>query len=201
MRPSRLAAVAGLAIALTLSAQPGLAADNAVAVVTQFSDKTLQIINDPQIPASDRERRFHALVDEYFDIPWIARFVMGRYWQAASEDERRQFTEAFEDHMVRAYVARFRDYSGETFRVMPARREDETGTIVPAEIRRPGNQPRVVLDWRVQKGPAGLRIRDVSIDGISMALTYRDEMAAVIQRSNGQVAILITALRDKSGDE
>src|SRR6185437_8392266 len=146
---------------------------------------------DPLIGESDRERDFRALVDEYFDFPAIASFVLGRYWKTASEDERRQFTAAFEDHMVRAYVVRFSDYKGEKFRVMPARQEGDSGTIVPAEIQRPGGLPSVVLDWKVQ----GLRIRDVSVSGVSMALTYRDEFASVVQNNNGQVAALTAALR------
>jgi phospholipid transport system substrate-binding protein len=201
MRLSRLAAAAGLAVALTVGAPPGRAADDAVALVAQFCDKTLQIISDPQIAAADRERRLHALVDEAFDFPAIARFVLGRYWPTASEGEREQFTAAFEDHMVRAYVTRFSDYSGEKFRVMAARPESDGATIVPVEILRPGGQPPVVLSWKVQRASAGLRIRDVSISGASMAVTYREEFASVVQHSNGKVAVLIAALRAKSGDE
>jgi phospholipid transport system substrate-binding protein len=201
MRLSRLASAAGLAIALTEGALPGLAADDAVAVVTQVCDKTLEIISDPRIAAADRERHFHALVDEYFDFPAIARFVLGRYWQTASEDQRAQFTAAFENHMVHAYVVRFGAYSGEKFRVTAARAENDGSTIVPVEILRPGSQPPVVLNWKLQGATAGLRIRDVSISGVSMAVTYRDEFAAVVQRSNGQVAVLIAALREKSGDK
>ena len=189
------ACAAGFALALTVWAPSGLAADNAVALVTQFGDKTIRIFRDPLTEGPGRERQFHALVDEYFDFPAIAKFVLGRYWKTASEDERRQFTAAFEDHMVRAYVARFGDYRGEKFKVMPARPEGDSGTIVPAEIQRPGGQPSMVLEWRVEGAAAGLRIRDVSVSGVSMALTYRDEFASVVQRNDGHVAALTAALR------
>ncbi len=181
----------GLAVVLTVWAPSGFAADNAVALVTHFGDKTIRIFKDPLTGARDRERDFHALVDEYFDFPAIASFVLGRYWKTASEDERQQFTAAFEDHMVRAYVVRFSDYKGEKFKVMPPRLEGDSGTIVPAEIQRPDGRPSVVLDWKVQ----GLRIRDVSVSGVSMALTYRDEFASVVQNNNGDVAALTAALR------
>lgn len=199
MHMPRLGYVAGvaIAIALILCPRPGLAADNAVALVTQFGDKTLQIVKDPLIGASDRERRFHVLLDEYFDIPAIARFVLGRSWRGASEDERQEFTMAFQDHMVRSYVRRFSDYGGERFRVMPARQEGDNGTIVPAEILRPDAKPPVTLDWKVQGAPTNLRIRDVSISGVSMAITYRDEFAAIVPRTDGHVAALIAALRSK----
>lgn len=191
MHLPRLAYAAGFAIALAAWAPSGFAADNAVALITQFGDKTIQIFKDPLIGAPERERGFRTLVDEYFDFPAIASFVLGRYWKTASGDERRQFTAAFEDHMVRAYVTRFSSYKGEKFKVMPARLEGDSGTIVPAEIQRPGGQPSVVLDWKVQD----MRIRDVSVSGVSMALTYRDEFASVVQRNNGHIAALTAALR------
>lgn len=200
MRLPRLASAA-LVLVLSVGLRSAFAADDAVALVTQFGDKTLQIISDPKIGATDRERGFHALIDQYFDFPAIARFVLGRYWQPASETERQQFTAAFEDHMVHAYVVRFSDYSGETFKVMPSRAEGESGTVVPAQILRARGQPPVVLDWKVQGAPASLRIRDVSISGVSMAVTYRDEFASMVQRNNGQLAVLIAALRDSSRDE
>jgi phospholipid transport system substrate-binding protein len=201
MRLSRLVSAAGLAITLTMGAPPSRAADDAAALVTQFCDRTLRIISDPRIAAADRERRLHALVDEAFDFPAIARYVLGRYWPTASEGERAQFTAAFEDHMVRSYVVRFSGYGGEKLRVLAARPEGDGVTIVPVEILRPNGQPPVVLNWQVQRAPAGWRIRDVSISGVSMAVTYRDEFASVVQRSNGKVAVLIAALRAKSGDE
>jgi phospholipid transport system substrate-binding protein len=199
MRLPRLAAAAGLALALSLGASPGRAADTAteaVTLVTRFCDSTLQIVSDPQAGAAARERRFRQLIDDHFDFPAIARFVLGRHWQTASEEERRAFTAAFQDHMVRANVERFSDlYDGETFTVRAARADGAGVTIVPVQILRPGGQPPVVLDWQVQQTQAGLRIRDVGIAGVSMARTYRDEFAAVVQRGDGRVAVLIAALR------
>jgi phospholipid transport system substrate-binding protein len=198
---SRLAAAVGLIFMLT-AAPAAAAAAEAVALVTRFCDRTLQIVSDPQSGAADRERHFRTLIDEYFDFPAIARFVLGRYWHAASEDERQQFISAFQGHMVRANVERFSElYSGETFTVRAARSEGDGITIVPVQILRPGGQPPVVLEWRVEGTPAGLRIRDVGIAGISMARTYRDEFASVLQRNNGRVAFLIAALRGTPGDD
>ncbi len=204
MRLPRLAAAAGLALALLVPVPPAAAdaVPDAVALVTRFCDSTLRIVGDPQLPAAERERRFRVLVDEYFDFPAIARFVLGRFWQAASDDERQQFTAAFEGHMVRAHVERFGElYRGETFTVRAARTEGEGVTIVPVQILRPGGQAPMVLDWQVQATPAGLRIRDVGIAGISMARTYRDEFASVVLRNNGRVAVLIAALRARIGED
>ncbi len=201
MRLPRLAAV-GLAIGLTLPALPSFAASDAVTLVTEFCDATLKIVNDQRIGAVDRERRFRGLVGSYLDFPAIATFVLGRFWQKASESERQEFTEAFEENMVRAYIARFKIlYRGETIRVRGARPDGAGVTIVPVEILRPDARPPLILEWKVQGVSPNLRIHDVSVSGVSMARTYRDEFASVILRSNGQLAVLIAALREKPDED
>lgn len=202
MRLLRLAAIGLAIVLLTVGALPRYAAADAVTVVTRFCERTLELVRDPQITTAERERQFGALVDSHFDFPAIASFVLGRFWQKASADERRDFTAAFKAHMVRAYIARFKIlYTGETFAVKDPRPEGDGVTIVPVQILRPGGQPPLVLDWKVQGASADQRIRDISIAGVSMARTYRDEFTSVILRSEGRVAVLIAALRDRTGEE
>lgn len=201
MRLPRVAAV-GFAIGLTLHALPSLAADDAVTPVTEFCDETLKIVNDQGSGAADRERRFRALIGSYLDFPAIATFVLGRFWQKASEGERQAFTEAFEENMVRDYITRFKIlYRGETITVRGARSDGAGATIVAVEILRPDARPPLLLEWKVQGKSPNLRIHDVSVSGVSMARTYRDEFASVILRSDGQLAVLIAALRQKPDED
>jgi len=71
-------------------------------------------------------------------------------------------------------------------------------TLVQSEVFKPGSQPARV-DWRVRTAGGQPKIVDVVVEGVSMAVTQRSEFAAVIQRSGGRVAGLLTALRDKTG--
>jgi phospholipid transport system substrate-binding protein len=187
-------AFALLGFAGMLPSSPALAANPAEPLVSQFVDKSLGIIEDPQIAAIDRAGHFHDLFRQYFDIPVIARFVLGRYWEDASEEERRQFTDAFEEHLVRSYVHRFQNYAGEKFRITSGRMQDQR-IIDSAEIIRIDGQAPVLLDWIVASTPSGLRIRDISMAGVSIAMTYRNEFTSVMQRNDGKVSALIAALR------
>ncbi len=71
---------------------------------------------------------------EDFDLPKIARIVLGRYWQGTSDTERQQFSDAFADYTVRMYSARFADYSADSFRVVGQRAQGEIVTVVSTEI-------------------------------------------------------------------
>jgi phospholipid transport system substrate-binding protein len=195
MRRRRLILAAGLLLLSAIGLEPRRAwAEDAQSLVSDFGGKTITLILDARLAPADRERQFRTLVDRYFDMPAIAGFVLARYWKSVGDTERAEFINALEGHIVQAYIGRFKDYAGETFTVKPGRQQKDS-TMVPSSIVRMDGSPPLPVDWTVQDSPTGLRIRDVSVSGVSMALTYRDEFSSVVQRNNGRVGPLITALR------
>jgi phospholipid transport system substrate-binding protein len=141
--------------------------------------------------------RFRELLREDFDVPGIARFVLGRYWNAATEEQRAEYVRLFEDYISLAYSTRLAEYTGEKFKVTGSR-PDADGAIVSSQIIRPAGGPPVKVDWRLTGRNGVYKISDVSVDGISMAVTQRSEFASVIQHNGGQVQGLITMLRERT---
>ena len=146
---------------------------------------------------SERFARFRDLLREDFDVPGIARFVLGRYWNLATEEQRAEFVKLFEEYIARAYSIRFAEYAGEKFKVMGSR-PDADGAIVSSEILRPTGQAPIKVDWRLTGRHGDYKISDVTVDGISMAVTQRSEFASVIQHNGGQVQGLIAMLRERT---
>jgi phospholipid transport system substrate-binding protein len=143
-----------------------------------------------------REASFTKVLEEDFDMPRISRFVLGRYWVSASEQERTDFRAIFEVYMARAYSRRFGEYAGETVKVTGLRSESNDATIVSSEIIHQQGGP-VKLDWRIYKSSNDYRIVDVSVEGVSMVLTHKQEFASIIERDGGGVAGLIQAVQMK----
>src|SRR5204863_151209 len=96
-----------------------------------------------------------------------------------------------------AYSTRLAEYTGEKFKVTGSR-PDADGATVSSQIIRPAGGPPVKVDWRLTGRNGVYKISDVSVDGISMAVTQRSEFASVIQHNGGQVQSLITMLRERS---
>lgn len=164
-------------------------------------DQALKALDNKQLSSEDRARQFRELLDQDFDMTRIARFVLGRYWNEASEQDRLRFQKLFEEYVVRAYAQRFSDYSGETVKITGSRPESETSTLVQSQIVRTNGAPSAKVDWRVRKDEKGYKIVDVDVEGVSMVLTQREEFSSVIQRSGG-LAGLNKTLEQKlaSGD-
>ena len=82
---------------------------------------------------------------------------------------------------------------------MTGSRPDGDGAIVSSQILRPAGSAPIKVDWRLTGRNGIYKISDVSVDGISMAVTQRSEFASVIQHNGGQLQGLIAMLREKTG--
>ncbi len=179
-------------------AAAGLAAPDPAAVISNLGNRALEVLGKNATPAQ-RVARFHELFREDFDVPGIARFVLGRYWKTATPEQQEEFVKLFEDYIALVYSSQLAAYSGETLKVTGSRPEPE-GAVVASEIIRPTGTPPVKVEWHLTDRSGTYKINDVAVDGISMAVTQRSEFASVIQRNGGQVQGLITQLREKTGN-
>jgi phospholipid transport system substrate-binding protein len=147
----------------------------------------------------ERLRRFRRLFAEGFDIPLIARFVLGRYWRQATDAERAEYLKLFDELVVLTYARRFNEFNAARLRVLSVSRPNEDNDVIVAVEGALQGKPPVRMDVRVRQGAAQFKIIDLSIEGISMAVTQRDEFSSVIQRGGGRIEALLASLRDKTG--
>jgi len=168
------------------------------ALITQLVGQAINVIVDKSSSEDQREQKFRSLLQSGFDIPRISRFVLGRYWNGATDDQRKEFSQLFEDWIVRTYSARFTQYTGEKIQVIGTRSENPTTTVVTSQFVSPGGAPPAKVDWVVRKtGDSDFTVVDVSVEGVSMALTQRDEIAAVADRNGGTLDGLNRAMQEK----
>jgi len=187
-----------LSVLLTLTSMPlgPSAAADASDFMNKLWSRTTEVLAK-KIPPAERLSRFRQLFQADFDGAEIARFVLGRYWRSASEEERQEFLKLFEDYVVYVYGTRLSDFNGETFRVRGSR-TDGNGTIVSTDVFTPGATAPIKVDWRLIAENGGFKITDVIIEGISLLVTQRSEFASVIQRHGGQVGGLLALMREKT---
>ena len=164
--------------------------------MNQLWNRAAELLNNKTDPAI-RQARFRQLFHEDFDGAGIARFVLGRYWRSASEEEQREFVKLFEDYVVFVYTARLANFGGQTFQIRGSR-GDGDGVIVSTDVISPGSISPVRMDWRLVNDKRGYKINDVIVEGISMSVTQRSEFASIVQRNGGQIRGLIALMREKA---
>jgi phospholipid transport system substrate-binding protein len=197
LRRTLLLTAPALGVSLALASKARAApAQSAEAFITTLANDALKTLSE-KLPEAEIEKRFRVLLEKNFDLPRIGRFVLGRYWNGASDGEKRDFQKLFEDYVVRSYSLRFSEYSGETVKVTGSRPQSQENSIVASQILPTDGSPPVKLDWIVAKTGDDYRIIDVSVSGVSMSVTHRQEFAAVIEKTGGGVTALNKALQDK----
>jgi phospholipid transport system substrate-binding protein len=157
--------------------QPGTSSQ----FIKTLGDEAIATLRAPGLPLEQREARFRSLLARGFDMDFIGRFVLGAHWRQATPDQQQDYLQAFKDYILDVYSARLGGYAGETLTVIGERPAGERDTMVNTRIDRPSGPP-LEAQWRVRLQPAGLRIIDVMVAGVSMVATQRDEFAAVVQR-------------------
>jgi phospholipid transport system substrate-binding protein len=188
----------GIVLALVVIAgvsgapSPAGAEEAPVAFIRALGDQAVSMIRS-DTPLPNKAYYFNQMVRHDFDLTGISRFVLGPYWRAASPAERRQFRDGFADRLVHIYGQQLADIGDGDF-VVTGSRVVPNGVVVTSRILRPQGAP-IAVDWRLGIRDGVYKIEDVAIDGVSMALAQRSEIAALIARTGGQVGMLLAAMR------
>lgn len=203
LRISRRAFTSSAVSAAVLALLPSAAfaqgtSANATAFVGDFSQKGISDILAANIPNTEKQQRFREMFKQYFDLPGIGRFVLTRYWKAATPDEQTKFTTLFEDVIVYTWSRRFSEYNGQTLKVSGEQPDGEEGMLVKSTIIGKNNTSFNV-EWRLRKREGNWKVLDVVIEGVSMAITYRQDYSTVISQT-GSFAGLLAQMEKQVAD-
>ena len=193
-----------LIVLLGILALPGHAlsdetADRASGFIENLAKEAVSALTDPDISREERETRFRKMLNDHFAVSTIGQWVLGRYWNTANLEERKEFLSLFEDLLVVTYLNRFQRYSGETLSVEKTLVDDKSGdAVVFSQVVRPDGTAVVSVGWRLRGKGEAFKIVDVLVEGVSMGLTQRSEFAAVIRKHGGQVSGLLAEMRERA---
>ncbi|HRD66953.1 MAG TPA: ABC transporter substrate-binding protein [Candidatus Competibacter sp.] len=124
-----------------------------------------------------------------FDFELMSRWVLGRAWQQATPEQRRQFTDEFRTLLVRTYAKALLEYSNEAIRVLPqSGAADGDEITIKTEVRPKTGQP-IQINYSMHLGNAAWKVYDVTVDGVSLVTNYRGTFATQI-RNNGMDAVI-----------
>jgi len=193
----------GLAAGATL-AVPGLlfaaaspqAVEGATAFIKKLATDAIGILQTKGGKLETREAEFRVLLANGFDMPFIARFVLGKHWRKATPQQRSDYLALFTEFILQTYSRRIGGYAGQTFNVAGARTAGKRDVMVRTKIAQPGGGPIIKADWRVRPIGAEYRIIDIMVEGVSMAVTQRSEFNAVVRRRG--MPGLLQALRART---
>jgi phospholipid transport system substrate-binding protein len=164
--------------------------------VNTLSNTTLQQLSGEQSDA-DRVAKLRPILDKYFDMPAISKYVLGGYWRKASPDQQKAFVAAFTDYISVSYGKRFGQYSGHKMDIKRVH-DDGDGHATAFTIVQVAGEDPTRVDWVIDTVDNSFHILDLRVEGLSLSDTHRQEFASVIQNNGGDVQKLIDILHQKA---
>lgn len=186
-----------LAIAAPLSTASAKATpDEARKLIADLTQQALTILKQEKGDLDARERKFRSVLTEYFAMQSISRRVAGKHWRDMSPDQQKEFRHLFSEWVLKTYSRRFGGYKGETISVEKASAVGKDAVLVQTKVE--GERKANKVDWRLVEEDAGkLKIVDVSVDGVSMLVAQKSEVASIVK--NKGVDGLLELLRKRVG--
>ncbi len=165
--------------------------DGAVSFIEALATETLAVLTEPEATEESKEARVKVLVARGFDLPQISKFVLGRFWRSATEEQLSEYHELFERSVVGSYTHALVASGGTGFEILSSQRLSATDVLVNSRLER-SEGPPIGAGWRVRLVGGTPKIIDVVHEGVSLALPQRQEYASVIERQGieGLLAIL-----------
>lgn len=197
--------LSGLSATLVLGAfflqapmRQAAAEGDAGAFVVGLKEAAVQQLNGANGDKALKEERFRTLLNGNFEVEDIGKFVIGRYWRNASDEDRKAFLTVFEDVLVQRFLPLFDDYATQSFSVEAVRtdaKKPEFSTVVSRVSQPTGSDAKVL--WRIREKGGAFMVSDVKAEGISLRITYQSEYASFLKNNSGDVKKLTTLLARK----
>jgi phospholipid transport system substrate-binding protein len=162
-------------------AQESSKANEARKFVEEIGNHIIKIAGEKNLSENKKREKIVAVIDEAIDSNWIARFVLGKNYKAANEQQRERFTKLYRDFMINTYGAKFKNYDGRKFTVNEVS-EKNGFFIAKAEFLPKDSNVPISVDFRVKERDNKLVILDFIAEGISLIETQRSEFNSAISK-------------------
>lgn len=182
--------------AVSLFATQASASEAAVKSYTQtLVDDVLAVITSDATEGAKLDK-LDAIFLRNVDTDWIGKFVLGKYWRTASEEQKQAYLKNYAGFLSKTYTRRFTEYSNEKVEISGVKTVDNSEYEVRLELAQPDAQP-VFMTFKVRGGSkASMRVFDIIVEGVSLITTQRSEFSSVVERKG--LDYLIDVLKKKA---
>ena len=143
----------------------------------------------------ERIQELKNIAIETVDIEGISLYSLGSYRKTITDDQLLRYKKVFKDYFLKSFSSRLAEYSNPEIEVYAKKKINDKYTIVSSKLIGTDKRPEVNIDWRVYtKDPKNLLIRDLIIEGLSLARTQKEEFSSIISSNNNDIEALIKSL-------
>ena len=164
--------------------------------INNITDRASNILSSKDT----REVKIQKLIkigENSVDIDGIGFYTLGKHRKNLNDNQKDEFKKIFREYFLKSFSTRLVEYNEAKIVVISENVKNEKYTIVKSKLLATSNRPEVAIDWRVYtKDPSKPLIRDLIIEGLSLARTQREEFNSIITNNGGDISALFTSLKE-----
>ena len=165
--------------------------------ITELVGDAIKILSDKKITKEEKSQQIEKIAIENVDINALGMYTLGDIRKTLDVETLNTYKKLFEKYFLKSLTSRLKDYSENKFEVIVAEQKSSSYTIVKSKILENSEQPEIKIDWRVfTKDPLKPLIRDLVVEGLSLARTQKEEFASILNSNNNDINFLFKKLRD-----
>jgi len=163
-----------------------------------------ELVNDAIVKLSDKNLKqeekaafIEKLALENVDVEALGLYTLGELRKSASDSELSNYQKSFQKYFIKSLTSRLTDYSSSEFEILGEDKKSTNYTIVYTKISPKDSDPEIKIDWRVYtSNPDKPLIRDLIVEGLSLARVQKEEFASILSSNNNDIKILIIKIEE-----
>ena len=165
-------------------------------LIKEIVDEASNILSSED-PVESKIIKLNIIAETNVDIDGIGMYALGKYRKTLSQDQKIKYKKLFKSYFLKSFSSRLVDYSNPKINVVSQKKINEKYTIVNTILEANSKNPEIKINWRIYtKNPERPLIRDLIVEGLSLARTQKEEFNSVIQNNDGDIKDIFKTLEE-----
>ena len=165
--------------------------------INELVNEAISYLSDKNLSKDQKASLIEKIAIDNVDINALGLYTLGELRKSASQSDIKNYQETFEKYFLKSLTSRLTEYSSSNFEILGENKKSSNYTIVNSKVIPEDDSPEIKIDWRVfTKNPDKPLIRDLIVEGLSLARTQKEEFASILSSNNNDINILISKLKE-----
>jgi len=165
-------------------------------LITELVNEASSILSSSD-PVESKIIKLNEIAESNVDINGIGLYTLGKYRKTISEEQKEKYNKLFKKYFLKSFSSRLVDYTDPKIKVVSQKKINDKYTIVNSILEATSKNPEVKIDWRIYtKNPDKPLIRDLIVEGLSLARTQKEEFNSVMLNNDGNINALLKILEE-----
>ena len=165
--------------------------------ISELVNDAISKLSNKDLTQDEKEDFIGKISLENVDIEALGLYTLGELRKSSNDEDISKYQEVFEKYFLKSLTSRLNDYSAGKFEILGEDKKSANYTIINSKILPADGSPEIKIDWRIYtKNPEKPLVRDLIVEGLSLARTQKEEFASILSSNNEDIKILISKLEE-----